>query len=407
MFFRLWLFAVATVFTVTLPDVHAFNHVRCALSRPKVNLKKGMVGFEASNLSPFAPMPQSSTRLMAIKSPPRYTTGDWWECILSLPRSLILKRIRGSLLFFTLWTASMTWIFKSRNIRFLFPATVHSIVGAALGLLLAFRTNSSYDRFWEGRKAWTTIICLSRDIARLGSMHLSAKHQKRLAKLLMAFSVSLKQHLQGEKNDEELELFVHDEADLREVQQHKNRPYHVLSLLSKRIRSALNGDGGEGHHHENLDPGSEAVVRTMHEHQFEHYFHGLSSSMAACERIVKQPVPLSYSRHTSRFLTLYLASLPLTLIPILGWMTVPTMTAICWSFLSVQEIGHYIEDPFDKQTQEIPFSLMISSMRKDISETLGGALSSEVYDQYDEKFLALARAQRRHRHSPDNWFAYQ
>lgn len=342
---------------------------------------------------------RKQTRLeMAIKGPVRYTTQDWLENITSWPHSLILHRIKVNLIVFTLWTAFLTWFYKSRAIKFLFPATIHSIAGSTLSLLLVFRTNSSYDRFWEGRKCWGSIICLSRDLARLISQHIDSKYHSTLGQQIMAFSVCLKQHLQGEKSNVELLPFYNSEDEVKKVQAFKNRPIYVLKQLGEQIRAALK----DNHH----DGSANAVVQTMHEHQFEHYFHGLSNAMASCERIVKQPVPLSYSRHTSRFLTLYLLSLPLTLIPLIGWMSVPTMLAICWSFLSVQEIGHFIEDPFDKETQVIPFSLILSVMRTDISEILNGVLSGKKYQDFDDMTLSIAKAKSRSRFKSENWFVY-
>jgi predicted membrane chloride channel (bestrophin family) len=106
----------------------------------------------------------------------------------------------------------------------------------------------------------------------------------------------------------------------------------------------------------------------------------LSNSLAICERILKQPVPLSYSRHTSRFLSLYLLALPFNLVTSLGWLTVPIISAVCWSFVSVQEIGHFIEEPFDKETQVIPLNQIVSVVRLDVSEILDGVIESPELD---------------------------
>lgn len=321
-----------------------------------------------SNQSPHQLNKPITTKLqMAIEGPIRYSTKDWWECLMTLPHSLILKRIKSNLVFLTLWTTLLTWVFKVRSVRFIFPATVHSTVGALLSLLLAFRTNASYDRYWEGRKSWATIIGLSRDFARITKLHIKSSYHEYIAKLLVAFGTCLKQHLQGTKNNDELESIFGDIALVEDIQAHKHRPLYILTLLSKTIHNAIHHPG---HDISDLGDLHNPVVNTLHEHQFEDYIHGLGSAMAACERIVKQPVPLSYSRHTSRFLTFFLASLPLILIPSLGWITVPTMTAIAWAVLSVQEISHYIENPFAKGTQDIPLQPMIAGMRAEISEVL-------------------------------------
>ena len=96
----------------------------------------------------------------------------------------------------------------------------------------------------------------------------------------------------------------------------------------------------------------------------------------------------------------------MTLIPLLGWWSVPTMTAICWSFLSVQEIGHFIEDPFDKETQVIPFPLILSVLRTDLNEQFDGVLSGQKYDEFEERSLALAKARTPSHLKQDSWFVY-
>jgi predicted membrane chloride channel (bestrophin family) len=93
----------------------------------------------------------------------------------------------------------------------------------------------------------------------------------------------------------------------------------------------------------------------------------IETASTNCERIVKQPIPLAYTRHTSRFLSFYLLSLPFTLIPHLGWLTVPIMSAVCWSFTAIQEIGLFIENPFNKDFQIMPLNQFISVIRSDIS----------------------------------------
>lgn len=136
--------------------------------------------------------------LQAIKGPIRYSANDWVECLTSLPTSRILKRTKWAILSNTIWTTFLVLLFKYKSITFAFPSIVHSIVGSALSLLLVFRTNSSYDRFWEARKLWTSIICSCRDIGRLTYIHIEKEHHERIAKLLIAFTIILKQHLQGE-----------------------------------------------------------------------------------------------------------------------------------------------------------------------------------------------------------------
>ena len=285
---------------------------------------------------------------MAIKGPVRYSTNDVFECLASWPSSRILKRIRYTLTLLTFWALALTSVYKVFKLKYVIPGSIHSIAGSALSLLLVFRTNSSYDRFWDGRKQWSSIITACRDIARLTNLHISPTHHSEIAKLLVLFTLTLKQHLQGVKNSSELQPFIAEES-LEAVQALKNRPLYILSKIAHKMHISLKDAAGE------------------HEDLFEEHLHTLSACLANCERIVKQPVPLAYSRHTSRFLTIYLLTFPLALLPQMGWSTVLITAAISWSFLSIQEIGHFIEEPFDKDKQMISLPLLISTLRSDIS----------------------------------------
>jgi len=96
----------------------------------------------------------------------RYSTRDWLHNLKTIRTSRLLKRIRGVIIFNTLW--SITVFVLHLYFRFNTPGSkAHSLLGSALGLLLVFRTNTAYNRFWEGRKIWEKLLNHVRDMARL------------------------------------------------------------------------------------------------------------------------------------------------------------------------------------------------------------------------------------------------
>jgi len=344
---------------------------------------------------PYAKQKSRSSLYMVIKGPVRYTATDWLDCLRSLPSSRILKRVRSSVLLMAAWTALLAYIYKVKSFTSSYPPSVHSILGSALGLLLVFRTNTSYDRFWEGRKLWSSIVAKSRDFARDTYIHLDKKHHYNIACLVVAYSISLKLHLQGEDGQEELKPFLCElpnECSVEKLMKYRNRPEYILRQLANLVHIAL---------HERY---SNSLEATLHEKDFHSSINGFASIAAGCERIVKQPVPLAYSRHASRFLTFYLFTLPLSLIPVLGYYAVPTMIFIAWSFIGVQEIGHFIEDPFNKQLEILPMQQFISVIRSDISEILDGVISSPEFERLDEEMMRSFK--QRARMQDDAFFEY-
>ena len=158
-----------------------------------------------------------------------------------------------------------------------------------------------------------------------------------------------------------------NEADLMiHISTATNRPMFVLLQLERAIVKGLNAayEMERKESREN-DLGFTNATPKYIEKAYLDAFEMLSNQVALCERVVKQPVPLSYSRHTSRFLSVYLFSLPFSLLPDTGWLTVVIVTIIAWSFLSIQEIGHFIEQPFDKTTQMISLTQMVGVVCSD------------------------------------------
>ena len=297
---------------------------------------------------------------MAIFGPERYGTTDWIACIASLPTSRILARTRWHICFFTLWSALVTWLFKATRFQSQVPQSLLTVFGPALSLLLVFRTNSSYDRFWEARKAQSQIIYASRFIATHAWVHIPSSHHRQVAALLAAYALVQKQHLQGVVIDSELAPLL-PPAQVASIQSRRNRPLFLLRDLEALIHAALV---------EKYKAGGEDCLPSTPKYIEKHFMEGmhqLGAALAACERILKQPVPLSYSRHTSRFLSLYLFLLPFALVTQLGWATVPAVAAICWSLVSILEISHFIEEPFDRRTQVIPLNQIASVIRADVS----------------------------------------
>ena len=265
----------------------------------------------------------------------------------------------------------MTLLFKASKLTLHIPATVHSLLGPALSLLLVFRTNSSYDRFWEGRKSQSLIVGSCRNIASHGYCHIPPQHHRQLAALLTSYVLIQKQHLQGVVADDEIAPLL-TKQEVQDIQKKRNRPIYVLRLLEKFIFDKLR--------EKYRTPGaSDPEMPKYIEKHFIESLHQLHAQLAACERIIKQPVPLSYSRHLSRFLTLYCFLLPFSLTTTLGRFTVPTVSAVCWALVSIQEIAVFIEEPFDKRTQIIPLNQIAMVVLSDVcaSSSRRGSIAGE------------------------------
>lgn len=88
--------------------------------------------------------------------------------------------------------------------------------------------------------------------------------------------------------------------------------------------------------------------------------------LGACERIVKSPVPLSWSRHTSRLLSIWALTLPFVLVSVEGFLCIPTVALISWGIFSIEEIAHILEDPFLQQDYALPLGDLCNTIEMDV-----------------------------------------
>ena len=321
------------------------------LVRSDIKHRVGRVGVAAALLvrsdikhrvvkpAPASLRPTSSTRLsMAITGPLRYASADWLSCMRSLPSSRILARTRSPILAFTGWAALLWLMTKLFRINWLLPAAVSTVMGPTISLLLVFRTNSSYERFLEARKAQSSMLQACRNIASHASVHVPAEDWPELARLLVGYAILQKQHLQGRVDSSELAAVFSHEL-LAEVEARNNRPLAVIQKIERLLHKSLTNK-----YRQSAATGDSFAPKYIEKHFIE-CLNALQAQLASCERIVKQPVPLSYSRHLSRYLSFYLLLLPMSLIQPLGLGAVPMTALIAWSLVSILEIGHWIEQP--------------------------------------------------------------
>ena len=304
--------------------------------------------------------------------PNRYTTSDWWRVLCNTPQSETLQRIRQPILLTCVFSAFVSLAYVLFPALPTFSFKPHSLVGSALSLLLVFRTNAAYTRFWEGRQLWQQLADYARTLARyimLFERQLGAARRCTAARLLCAFPTVLKQHLRGHSHlSPEVEaLLTHSECtSLRAA---RNMPLHIINLLGQQLAAVPEQTNSR---HPFTSRERLMMLKIVSQ---------LSDCIGACERIVLTPVPLHYARHTSRLATIFVCTLPLVLAKELGLILVPTMGFICWALFGIQEIGLLIEDPF--QTI-LKLNTICMSIQKDVQQTLDSSLSSQMAKGLDE-----------------------
>jgi putative membrane protein len=231
-------------------------------------------------------------------------------------------------------------------------AVVHTMVGTALGLLLVFRTNQSYDRWWEGRKLWGAMVNTCRNLARASSIHLAHDTDRltRVIKLTQAFPAAatcvLRQQAWAPLGLEP--------DDVEVITAHNHAP----TAIAQRITFHLEAERKAGRLAD--------MVFTSIDQNNQH----LVDIIGGCERIHKTPLPFAYVVHLRRALVLYCATLPVALVASFGWATVPIVFGLTYVLLGIEEIGVEIEDPFEGDDNDLPLERITDGIQKSVGSYL-------------------------------------
>ncbi|KAJ0478981.1 putative UPF0187 protein [Helianthus annuus] len=204
----------------------------------------------------------------------------------------------------------------------------YQLTAPALALLLVFRTEASYSRFEEGRKAWSKVVSGTNDFARqvMVSVEEDCLVKTALLQYIMAFPVALKCHLVYESDiGRELQDLLEDD-DLEILLGSNHHPRCIIQFISQSMKL--------------LD--LEETKRTLLESKVTCLHEGIG----VCEQIVGIPIPLSYTRLTSRFLVLWHLTLPIILWDDCNWIVVPATFVSAASLFCIEEVGVLIEEPF-------------------------------------------------------------
>ena len=279
-----------------------------------------------------------------------YQITAWMDSTFSL-KGTVLPRIFLRVLVFSLTTFLLLWFAEDWVNAQGFKPLMHSLVGTALGLVLVFRNNGSYDRYWEGRKQWGGIVNSSRNLARCAQSYTA--DWAPLASLICSFPHALKHQLRGEESKETLLKFASDEQ-VKTWIEHPNPALMINTDMSRWIA---------------LKVQQEQLSLEMAQ-RLECYVAYLMDHQGACERILKTPVPFAHTVHVRQLLFAYLLTLPFILIPVFGWYSIGVITLVGMALLGIEEAGVEIEDPFGHDYNDLPLNGICDVIHRDIRALL-------------------------------------
>ncbi len=288
-----------------------------------------------------------------------YNPKDWFHGIVMVGKADTLRKLIVPILIVSLYSSIV--IYVDLNVLSVVErekaskiSVMHSLLGFVISLLLVFRTNTAYERWWEGRKLWGALVNCSRNM----SIRLSATLKdsqddvKEFRKLLINFPYSLKGHLRNTPsvNDTELEERFH----IKGLNTHKHVPQHISDSLYSRL-VVLNREG---------------KINTENFIAISSDWQQLMEICGACERIKNTPIPFSYSTFIKKFLSVYIFTLPIAYGPMLGYYAIPIVAFIFYVLTSLELIAEEIENPFGTDDNDLPLDEISNNIRTSVENIL-------------------------------------
>jgi putative membrane protein len=232
---------------------------------------------------------------------------------------------------------------------------IHSLLGIVLGLFLVFRTNTAYDRWWEGRKQWGALVNSSRNFALklnafIGSE--DAENRTFFAKMIPNFVYAMKEHLRSGVILDELEPL--DENFRQQVGKYTHKPNRISAMMYERINELFKNGKFTGEQLFVLDKEIKAFTDIL----------------GACERIRNTPIPYSYSMFMKKFIFTFTITLPFGIVPMFNYWTIPIVLLVFYVLVSIELIAEEIEDPFGRDVNDLPTDDLAFKIKNNVKEIL-------------------------------------
>ncbi|MGL5033037.1 MAG: bestrophin family protein [Microcystaceae cyanobacterium] len=235
--------------------------------------------------------------------------------------------------------------------------TASILLNLVLGLLLVFRTNTAYERFWEGRRLWGNLINNTRNLARniwviiLENDPQDRQNKEAALDLLVAFAIAMKTHLRQESLSPEISDLV-SSSQYEKLQTINNPALEIALWIQDYLQHQYH------RHRVNLHQLSD----------LQQLLNGMVDTLGGCERILKTPIPLAYAIHLRQLLLIYCLLLPFQFVKEFGWYTIVLVAILSFTLFGVEEIGIEIENPFGRDPNDLKLDDFCDTIQRNLND---------------------------------------
>jgi putative membrane protein len=286
-----------------------------------------------------------------------YNPKDWFSLILNFHKSDAFRMLIPAMIGIATLSSILCYIDIELEIIQLRSTTVmHSLLGFVISLLLVFRTNTAYDRWWDGRKLWGELVNNSRNLMlKINAFVPDDKKEIRnnFRILITNYTFALKEHLRGGIKTEQLE--EHPALAIKDLKLFNHVPNKIALQLYIDANELVKN---------NIISAEQLIILNEELRSFTNIAGG-------CERIKNTPIPYSYSSFIKRIIFIYILTLPLGLMKDLHWATVPIVLFVFYAFAGLELLAEEIEEPFGHEQNDLPTDSIAATIKKNLLEILG------------------------------------
>jgi ion channel-forming bestrophin family protein len=258
------------------------------------------------------------------------------------------------------------------------PLAVPAVLGTVISLLLGFRSNQAYDRWWEARQVWGAIVNDSRTLARQVLNFTESQYEEdmvhqwrqRMVRRQIAWCYSLGQSLRRINPTSGLDKYL-SKRELEVLSRFNNVPMALLDQHGKDLRRAL----------------EEGYINRYQQMEIDKTLTRLCDAMGKCERIKNTVFPSTYSLYIHFSLLLFIAMLPFGVIEYFNFLEVPLVLAISASFLLIEKMAIHLQDPFENKPTDTPMTAIAGTIERDLKQLMHDQDLPEVKNQ--EKYYYI------------------
>lgn len=284
-----------------------------------------------------------------------YNPKSWFKLIFAFHKSDTFRILWKEIIYIGAFTLALAYI----EINY-FPDTVvlekliavYSLIGFVISLLLVFRTNTAYDRWWEGRKKWGELVNDTRNISVKLSVVLDQKEDRvYYTRMIGNFVIAMKEQLRSGVALDTLDL---NDGERKELTNQLHIPSSIVALIYSRIKK-------------NREEGKISEFEFL---SLDQNLTNLLNSLGACERIKKTPIPYSYSLFLKKFIFIYVTTLPFAFVNLFGYYSALIATFVFYILVSMEVLAEEIEDPFGEDDNDLPTDEIAVQIKNTIAKIL-------------------------------------